>query len=80
MPEEVLPVKAWKYKPKGKRDVGRPRKRWEPEQFDWKPNTCSEEEDKRYKNVFLYFRNPTLPDFKEFMSAVWQLVTSTFDL
>jgi hypothetical protein len=34
MPEEGLPVKAWKYKPKGKRDIGRPRKRWEPEQVD----------------------------------------------
>jgi hypothetical protein len=34
MPEERLPVKAWKYKPKGRRDVGRPRKRWEPEQVD----------------------------------------------
>jgi hypothetical protein len=32
MPEEGLPVKAWKYKPKRKRDVGRPRKLWEPEQ------------------------------------------------
>jgi len=34
MPEERLPVKAWKYKPKGRRDVERPRKRWEPEQVD----------------------------------------------
>jgi hypothetical protein len=32
MLEERLPVKAWKYKPKGKRDVGRPRKHWETEQ------------------------------------------------
>jgi hypothetical protein len=32
--EERLPIKAWKYKPKGRRDVGRPRKRWKPEQVD----------------------------------------------
>jgi hypothetical protein len=29
IPEERLPVKAWKCKPKGRRDVERPRKRWE---------------------------------------------------
>jgi hypothetical protein len=34
MPEGRLPVKAWKYKPRGKRDVGRLRKRSEPEQVD----------------------------------------------
>jgi hypothetical protein len=34
MPEGRLQVKAWKYKPKGKRDVGRLRKRWEPEQVE----------------------------------------------
>ena len=27
-----LPLQAWEYKPIGKRDVGRPRKKWMPEQ------------------------------------------------
>jgi hypothetical protein len=34
MPEERSSVKAWKYKPKGRRDVGRPRKCWELEQVN----------------------------------------------
>jgi hypothetical protein len=33
MPER-LPIKAWKYKPKGRRDDGRQTKRWETEQVD----------------------------------------------
>jgi hypothetical protein len=45
MPEEKLQLKAWKYKPKGRRDVGRLRKCCEQEQIDRKPNPYSEEED-----------------------------------
>jgi len=61
MPEERLPVKAWKYKSKGRRDVGRLRERWEPEQIDWKPNPRSEEgeEVKNMVNVW------------SFISGVW---------
>lgn len=32
MPKDRLAVAALNYKPKGKRDVGRPRKKWVPEQ------------------------------------------------
>jgi hypothetical protein len=43
MPEE----KAWKYKPKWRRD----RKRWEPKQVDWKPNAYSEEEEEEEEDL-----------------------------
>jgi hypothetical protein len=37
MSEDRLPVKANKYRPRGPRDLGRPRKRWMPVQAE-KPN------------------------------------------
>ncbi|KAJ4439205.1 hypothetical protein ANN_07324 [Periplaneta americana] len=36
--EERLPALAMRYKPKGKRDVGRPRAKWAPEQVQHEPN------------------------------------------
>jgi hypothetical protein len=43
---------------KRKKDTGRPRKRWEPEQVDWKPNPLvKKKKKKKKKKKFQHYTN-----------------------